>query len=132
MNMVENVSSYASHLLVVALGAALHEIIHWYGLRQKLHLKKNQKILRSPLYWCITAGMILVTPIAVILWFSETLDVLPYRDLLIFGAAFPALFKSVADKVASSGSVKLGQTERSEESVDDAEKITLSDYLSGR
>jgi len=46
--------------LAVGLGSIFQEVLHWYGLRQKFHLKTTRRLLASPLYWVMTILMMRV------------------------------------------------------------------------
>ena len=104
-------------LVFAGIGALLQELLHWYGLRHQLREAAYSSLLRSKAYWFITIAVILVTPIAVVVWFSERTEALSPGDFLILGAAFPTLFKTVVARIGESGDTKLGHVDGGTESV---------------
>lgn len=121
-------TSNADALLATVFGAILQELLHWYGLRTKLSQKRYQRILRSTGYWLVTLAVILLIPVAVLLWFADTLDALALRDFVLLGAAFPTLFKTIVARFSDPSDVKLGKSA----SDPDAVAFKFSDYLGGR
>ena len=93
--------------LVAAIGALLLEIAYWYELRFQLDAAKYSKTLASGFYWIFTGAMILLSPIAVLVWFSDD-EKVALKTYLITGAAFPHLFKNAVAIGIRSGP-KLGE-----------------------
>ncbi|MEM9796213.1 MAG: hypothetical protein AAF919_06975 [Pseudomonadota bacterium] len=94
--------------LAVCLGSVFQEALHWYNIRTRLHLKTTQRLMRSPLYWGTIAAMIGLSVFGVYFWFDGQPDTASLRDLFVFGAALPLIFKSVLKSVAADPSVDLG------------------------
>ncbi len=85
-------------ILVGALGSALQELLHWYGLREHLSTPRYKQLIKSVGYWVITGLMILGSGVAVWAWFAGDAD-LPARQYLIVGAALPLLLKKAVEAV---------------------------------
>lgn len=121
-------------LVFTVFGAILQELLHWYGLRNNLSEKNYSQLLTSISYWVITGLVIIITPVAVVIWFSGKVDVLSPGDFLILGAAFPTLFKSIVARVSEQGEVRLGADTSpdtwNEDRDEPASKMAL--YLQGR
>jgi hypothetical protein len=95
-----------TRFLVAALGAVLVEVAYWYELRFQLDQEKFKRTLNSPLYWTFTAAMIVLSPAAVLIWFSDE-EKVALKTYLIMGAAFPHIFKNAVAVFIRSGA-KLG------------------------
>jgi hypothetical protein len=80
-----------SIILVGWLGALLHELVYLYGIKGRLQQKQFKTIFSYPSYWIIVCAMTLGSGLAGYFWFAP--DVQPLRTYLLFGAAFPILFK---------------------------------------
>lgn len=78
-------------IFTAAFGALLQELLFWYGARWTLGKAKYRGLLRSAGYWMLVIAMAIGSGIACYLWFSP--DFQASRTNLLFGAAFPALFK---------------------------------------
>lgn len=94
--------------VAVWLGSAFQEVLHWYGLRSKLHLKSMKAKLLSWPYWLMTILMMTFSVVGVYFWFDGQTASQSLRDMFIFGAAFPLIFKSVVKSVSQDQSAKLG------------------------
>jgi hypothetical protein len=100
--------SYA-FLFVAVFGAVLQELSYWYQLRGRLDEPAFSNLIKSKAYWIITSCMIIASPIGVAIWIGDEVDSYKLRDALLFGAAFPMVFRSGVSNVASIGSgPKLG------------------------
>lgn len=86
-------------ILVGALGSALQELLHWYGLREHLATPRYKQLIKSVGYWVVTGLMIVGSGLAVWAWFAGEGD-LPARQYLIVGAALPLLLKKAVEAVA--------------------------------
>ena len=86
------------------VGAIAMEAVHWYQLRERLSLGKYRNLLRSVGYWVITIVMALVGGVGTLIYFQGRLT---QGELLIAGAAFPALLKKLVGTFVKS-QVKLG------------------------
>ncbi|MHA7212241.1 hypothetical protein ACX83E_00095 [Burkholderia pseudomallei] len=98
-------SMLAHVFLPAALGAAMQETVYWWQLRFKLNQKKYRDQMRSPIYWALVLVMIFGSATGTVFWFGDHAGVA--RDYLVFGAAFPLIFKHAAD-AASDARRKLG------------------------
>jgi hypothetical protein len=78
-------------ILTAAFGAVLQELLFWYSARYTLGQAKYRALLRSTGYWVLLVAMAIGSGLACYLWFSP--DLQAPRTNLLFGAAFPALFK---------------------------------------
>jgi hypothetical protein len=76
-------------------GAAFQELIYWYDLRDRLTTRKYQLLLTSPTYWIISMLMMFGSAAGCILWKWPDLSHYTPFDWVIFGAAFPLIFKGV-------------------------------------
>jgi FtsH-binding integral membrane protein len=94
-------------VLAPFVGAAALEVVHWFRLREKLQLAKYQKLLRSTGYWVVTALMILVGGFVTLIYLGD--NDRP-DQLLIVGAAFPTLFKSLIGAATDRQQTTLGPT----------------------
>lgn len=79
--------------LVSALGALLLEVAYWYELRHQLSEDKYNNTLRSFSYWIISALMILLSPMAALIWFDAE-EKVALKTYFLMGAAFPHFFKN--------------------------------------
>lgn len=86
-------------ILIGALGSALQELLHWYGLREHLNKDRYKQLIKSVPYWVVTGLMIAGSGVAVWLWFSG--DEVAARQYLVLGAALPLIFKKAVDAVIS-------------------------------
>lgn len=85
-------------ILIGALGSALQELLHWYGLREHLSTPRYKQLIKSVGYWVVTGLMIVGSGVAVWAWFAGETD-LPARQYLIVGAALPLLLKKAVEAV---------------------------------
>lgn len=100
----------AEHLFAVAtFGAALQELAHWYELRAVPDVPNATPSSRSIEYWLVTLMMIAGSGAGTTVWLSgEQSQAVDARDALVFGAAFPALFKQAVRAAGSAGPAMLG------------------------
>ncbi|MCY1017136.1 hypothetical protein [Pyxidicoccus sp. MSG2] len=110
-------------ILVGALGSALQELLHWYGLREHLATPRYKKLIKSVGYWIVTGLMIIGSGLAVWAWFGGDGE-LPARQYLIVGAALPLLLKKAVDAVTGEKPTDVARTSSSE-------GAKLSDYFRG-
>jgi hypothetical protein len=82
-------------IAVGTFGAILQELLFWHNAKTKLGTEEYRAILASPGYWIVVAAMAIGSGVASYLWFSN--DQQAARTYLIFGAAFPVLFKKAVD-----------------------------------
>ena len=100
--------------LIATLGSLFQELIYWFGLRAKLDMKTNQKLLKSWKYWLIVLLMALGSGLGTVIWFFDSLDSLALRDFFLVGAALPALFKVGVSAAGAGSNPSLGETNQSE------------------
>lgn len=106
-------------ILIAGVGAVAQEFLHWYNLRTQLSNRRYSKVLRSPLYWAMVAGMTLLSGVFAWVWYQgDGVTHLP-REYFLTGAAFPLILKKAAEAAAANTAVKLGEGDGS----------TLNDYL---
>jgi hypothetical protein len=110
-------------ILVGALGSALQEVLHWYGLREHLATPRYKQLIKSVGYWVVTGLMIAGSGLAVWAWFSGDGD-LPARQYLIVGAALPLLLKKAVEAVTGEKPTAVARGSSSE-------GAKLSDYFRG-
>jgi hypothetical protein len=85
----------AFSIAVGTFGAILQELLFWYNARYKLGTEEYRAILTSARYWIVVTAMAIGSGIAAYVWFSP--DQQAARTYLLFGAAFPVLFKKAVD-----------------------------------
>jgi len=89
---------------VAALGALFQELMHWYSKRYEILEKGlNNTKVGWWLYLLIVLTMILASSAGTYIWFEERTNV-PLKDVMIIGAAFPALLKLAVKGAGTSGS----------------------------
>jgi hypothetical protein len=108
------------------VGAIALEAVHWYQLRERLHLPKYRRMMRSVAYWAPTLVMIVVGGAGTLIYFQGRLT---QGELFIAGAAFPTLFKKLIKSFVTD-QVKLGGPAASESPAAPADESALSTYLS--
>jgi hypothetical protein len=82
-------------IAVGTFGAILQELLFWYNAKTKLDTDEYRAILASPRYWIVVTAMAIGSGVATYLWFSPSTQ--EARTYLLFGAAFPVLFKKAVD-----------------------------------
>lgn len=109
----------AEMIVIAGFGALSQEFLHWYNLRTQLSSTRYIKTLRSPGYWVMVAGMLLVSGVFTWTWYhGDGVTHLP-REYLLTGAAFPLILKKAAAALAAKSKVQLGDDDGS----------ILTDYL---
>ena len=84
--------------LSAALGAFILELAYWWQLRQQLDREKYRAIFKSRAYWAICALMVLLSPLACLIWFYDESPP-SLRTYLLLGAAFPQFLKHAVNVV---------------------------------
>ena len=84
-----------SDIAIGTFGAILQELLFWYNARTKLDTEEYRAILTSARYWVVVTAMGIGSGIAAHVWFSPNQQAA--RTYLLFGAAFPVLFKKAVD-----------------------------------
>jgi hypothetical protein len=105
-------------------GAILQELLYWYNARTKLDSEESRTILRSAGYWLVVIAMAIGAGVASYLWFKPNQQAA--RTYLLFGAAFPVLFKKAVDAFIPN-QTHLGLTK--ETKVEQAKKQALQNYF---
>lgn len=113
----------ATEVVAPFLGAAIIEVIHWHQLRMKLHLKKYRALMRSAVYWGWTAAMIVFGGLGTLFLFG---DILTHGQLLIAGAAFPAVFTKFVSAFKKQH-VTYGDDDPATDAVDDS--VSIGDFF---
>jgi hypothetical protein len=90
-----SMSLAVNDIAIGSFGAILQELLFWYNARTKLDTEEYRAILDSVRYWLVVTAMIIGSGIASYVWFSP--DQQAARTYLLFGAAFPVLFKKAVD-----------------------------------
>jgi len=80
---------------VGTFGAVLQELLYWYNGRTKLDSDEHKTILESKRYWFVVVAMTIASGVAAYVWFLPEHQ--SSRTYLLFGAAFPVLFKKAVD-----------------------------------
>jgi hypothetical protein len=101
-------------------GACLQELMHWHEAKTKLSESKYKKLLHSASYWIICTLMVLGSGFGTWVWYYPESQSL--RTYLLFGAAFPLLFKKLVSLFVSK-ETKLGVQK-------EAGSSSLRDYFS--
>jgi hypothetical protein len=112
-------------IAVGTFGAVLQELLFWYNAKNKLESQEYRAILASAKYWIVVSAMAVGSGIAAYIWFSP--DQQAARTYLLFGAAFPVLFKKAVDAFIPARVTTLGTTE--DEKRQDAKKKILKNYF---
>ena len=109
----------AFSISVGTFGAVLQELLFWYNAKTKLDTEEYKAILTSTRYWIVVTAMAIGSGIAAYIWFTPEQQAA--RTYLLFGAAFPVLFKKAVDAFIPR-QAKLGTTK-------EAEKQPLTNYF---
>jgi hypothetical protein len=89
------------------VGAAGGELLHWYGIRERLQKKQTSAVLKSGAYWLITFLMIVFSVAGCLIWFAD--QPTAARTYMLMGAALPTLAKKAIETAhVSASAVKLG------------------------
>jgi len=115
---------YMFAILVGTFGAVLQELLFWYNAKTKLATDEYRGILMSPGYWIIVTAMAIGSGIAAYIWFFP--DAQAARTYLLFGAAFPVLFKKAVDAFITKQTT-LGGSEQ--EKKEQAKKNAIKNYF---
>jgi len=102
------------------VGAIALETVHWYQLREHLHLAKYRRLLRSRAYWVITTIMVVVGGVGSLILFEDRLGP---GELFVAGAAFPTLLKKLVAGFTTK-QVTLG-----DKLTDDRSTVSAMDYF---
>ena len=100
-------------MVIAGFGAVAQEFLHWYNLRTQLSSSRYSKTLRSPRYWVMVAGMVLVSGVFTWAWYHGDGATHLYREYLLTGAAFPLILKKAAAALAANTTVQLGDDDGS-------------------
>jgi len=98
-------------LIIAALGAIFQELMYWYGKRHEIFengITTNKRGVY--IYLVIVIFVVVGSSAGTYIWFHDRQSPPPLIDVLVFGAAFPALFKVLAKGAVKTGSeTKLGK-----------------------
>lgn len=102
-------------VLVAGIGALLQEFVHWWNLRYQLSNKRYSKIWRSPSYWIMVIGMIVVSGIFTFIWYYGDGITHQLKEYMLTGVSFPLILKHLAAAAvaAAKPSVQLGDDDGS-------------------
>jgi hypothetical protein len=85
--------------LAALFGASFQELAWWYELRRDLDARKYRSLMRSKKYWIVSIAMIVAAATGtLVLNYPRLLNYSP-GDFMIFGAAFPLVFKHLTSVV---------------------------------
>lgn len=91
--------------LPAAFGAAMQEFGYWWQLRYRIEEAQYKAQLKSVAYWVIVLIMILGSGIGTVFWYQDRVGA--SKDYVVFGAAFPLIFKqfvgALADRAPTMG-----------------------------
>jgi hypothetical protein len=102
--------------LIAAFGAFAQEILHAAELYQGHTIITFRNRIKDPIYWALAILVILVSAGISLVWYDgealKPVGHLDARDLLLFGAGAPAIFKKaiagICKRHAHGGSESLG------------------------
>jgi hypothetical protein len=83
-----------------ALGSSFQEILHWYEKRFEISIS-DAKIAQIFTYLIVTILMILGCAYGTDIWMSSSDAKYSPRDAMVFGAAFPLIFKKAVQAAAA-------------------------------
>ena len=96
------------------IGAVVLEVVRWYQIREKLHLARYKRLLKSVGYWLITGAMVIVGGVGSLILADGKFGA---AKLLVLGAAFPTLFKEIVGAAQSPVETELGTDKEPQPSV---------------
>jgi hypothetical protein len=103
-----------------ALGAASLELFKLYEYRGKLHLKKFQKLVRSPLFWLVVFGMLCAA--GFIAWaMNMNRDGVSVWEVVVTGIAARSIVRELLAAKEAQSPIKLGE--------DSTDKVTVKDIF---
>jgi hypothetical protein len=103
--------------LCALFGACLQELGHWYEVRGRLTSATYVKLMASKAYWGITFAMVICSAIGPVLWKAKELSNYSPFDFVIFGAAFPVLFKKAVAGIVENKPRHLGKADLDQQSM---------------
>lgn len=114
--MVYDMATSVDILIAACTGASLQEVVYWYGQREIMRKRPHSSSTDNDrnswfFYWIITFAMIIGSAIGTYYWFSDRIDMVSLRDVLITGAAFPSLLKIAVESYSKTNksTTKLGK-----------------------
>jgi hypothetical protein len=96
------------NLLAPFIGAIALEVVHWFQAREKLDDERYRRLLRSAPYWVITTLMVVVGGVGTLIYFNDRLEP---GEMLVAGAAFPALLTKLVGTFTSRQPTTLGDND---------------------
>ena len=89
-------------------GAASLEVVKVYAIKHRLHLKKYQKIIRSPLFWATVIAMLLVS--GFIAWAAHSgVEQVQNWHVVVTGVAARSVIRQLGESTPDG--LKLGDDE---------------------
>lgn len=104
-------STFAQHFVVGATAAAAFEVLKVYELRTKLSSKSYLRLIRSPLFWLATLGMVLASGFFAWVFYANSQDVTA-MELALSGVAARSFVREGLT-ATTSRPVKLGDEQPS-------------------
>lgn len=99
-----------SLLAASLLGSTLQEVIHLNEIKHKLSNEEIAVLLRSMIYWLISFAVVVLSGVGAYIWAIHKYHDFSVVEYMIFGAAFPILFKKAVKMLADNeGRPNLGQ-----------------------
>lgn len=109
-----------AHYLFAFVGALFVEALYWYQLKERLHLEKYQRMLRSPVYWGVVGAFVLLSALVAIAWGRSAASVPTELAMAAAGAGADGLLKAVVGAGKAAKNSKLGPA---------SDRFTIDDYL---
>lgn len=97
-----------AHYVFPFVGAAFVEALYWFQLKERLHLEKYQRMLRSPVYWSVVAAFIVLSGLVAV---AYGMSVTPAPSAIVMvaaGAGADALIKTAAGTLGAAKTAQLG------------------------
>ena len=95
-------------------GAASLEIVKVYSIKHRLHLKKYQKVMKSPLFWATVVGMMLVA--GFIAWAAHSgAEHVQNWHVVVTGVAARSVLRQIGESTPTD--LKLGDDGKDEDTL---------------
>jgi hypothetical protein len=89
------ISNVVTLAVAALLGAAAQELMWWYEIRHEIDAERYRRLIRSGAYWAVVVATMLLSTGGTLFMNWDRLSVVRHSDFLIFGAAFPLIFKQL-------------------------------------
>lgn len=109
--------SFTEMVALGSAGALSLEVIKAYELRGKLHFKKYQNLIRSPMFWILGVAFVLAS--GFIAWaFNESNPSAAPWQLVVSGMGAAALAKKFGEAISSNTRVDFGGSDAGDSHVE--------------